>query len=695
MNTQENDKSAAIEALKREINQRRKRKRTPSLNHPISLEIDQGILSAWRTANNSPRHLKHALHHEAFREASEAILILDERLRVIDANYAAFEWTGLDEALLIGAPWEQLFEGQAPAIEPLGPSQQSSLNVLLKKTDAQAPLNVDVSTSRFTHNKSTRYVSIIHDVTIHDRVECALRLVAAGTAHATGESFFKECVKNLAQATGVKWAMATEFTDDSRDQARTFAVWEGDGFAKDFSYETSNTPCELVLDGHVCHFENYMKDLFPLEKELVEFDINSYRGTPLFNSKGEVLGHLAIYDHQPLEETPELVSIMQIFTARASAELERMYADRALERQRKDLAHQVKTRTAEIERALAEVESLKNRLAEENLFLRNEITRTHKFDEIVGSDPKLMKVLEDVSRVAATEATVLVTGESGTGKELIARAIHQHSDRSDKPIIQINCGAISPSLVESELFGHMKGAFTGATENRPGRFELAHGGTLFLDEVGELPLDIQVKLLRVLQEGTFQRVGGKDTIKVDVRIVAATNRTLENEVAKGSFREDLFYRLNTFPIHLPALRERASDIPPLAHYFLERIKKKTAKPIEGFSEQAIELLRTHTWPGNIRELKNVVERAVIISDGPLIQVRHEHLRSDHPECDSNVITKSPRTFDDIAEIERNLITDTLEATHWKIEGANGAAKRLACAPSTLRDRMKRYGIRKS
>ncbi|MCB1120495.1 MAG: sigma 54-interacting transcriptional regulator, partial [Verrucomicrobiae bacterium] len=607
------EKAVVVEALRREIQDRLSKQKKPE-TFPRESPIDQAMLAAWRTANQSTQHLKHALHHEAFREAGQAIVILNEYQRIIDANFAAFTWTGLDESQLIGLSWENLWANPVPGADAIADSGGAAFNLQIKRDEAEDPLDVDVSINRFSHNKSIRYVVIFHDVTKHNRVQTALRLVAAGTAASTGKKFFRKCVQYLAQAAGVKWAMATEFLNEERTEAHTFAVWEGDHFAEDFSYAIADTPCELVLDGHVCHFENYMKDLFPREKELVTYDINSYRGTPLFNSKGEVMGHLAIYDHAPLKETAEIAMLMQIFTARASAELERMQADRQLESHKELLEEEVRLRTEEIRNALAEVESLKDKLAAENLYLKEEIQTRHGFVDIVGNSPKLVTVLNALAKVAPTEATVLITGESGTGKELIARAIHQRSNRSSQPLIQVNCGAISATLVESELFGHVKGAFTGASRDRPGRFELAHNGTLFLDEVGELPLDIQVKLLRVLQEGKFERLGGTNSIEVNVRIVAATNRDLNREVAEGRFREDLYYRLNTFPLELPPLRERTADIPALAHHFLEQQKNTLNRSLTGFSDQAIKRLRAYAWPGNIRELKNVVERCVYRHD---------------------------------------------------------------------------------
>jgi formate hydrogenlyase transcriptional activator len=263
---------------------------------------------------------------------------------------------------------------------------------------------------------------------------------------------------------------------------------------------------------------------------------------------------------------------------------------------------------------------LKNRLQAENVYLQEEIRQEHNFEEMVGSSPALLAMLQKVELVAPTDASVLIYGETGTGKELVARALHNRSARKDRPLVKVNCGAISAGLVESELFGHVKGAFTGALERRVGRFELAHGGTIFLDEIGELPLETQVKLLRVLQEQEFEPVGSSRTVGVDVRIIAATNRDLEEAVGAGRFRSDLFYRLNVFPIRVPALRERRSDIPQLVMFFLSRFAKKLGKKIEAVPQGIMDLLNAYTWPGNIRELQNLVERAVVLSQGPVLKL---------------------------------------------------------------------------
>ena len=334
----------------------------------------------------------------------------------------------------------------------------------------------------------------------------------------------------------------------------------------------------------------------------------------------------------------------------------------------------------------AEVDQLKNRLRAENVYLQEEIKLEHNFDEIVGRSKKLKRVLRQVEQVAPTDATVLIQGETGTGKELIARAIHNLSRRKDRPLVKVNCGAISAGLVESELFGHEKGAFTGALQRRVGRFELADGGTLFLDEVGELPLDTQVKLLRALQEGEFERVGSSRPIQVDVRVIAATNRDLAEDVHKGSFRSDLFYRLNVLPLDLPPLRESKADIPLLVHFFVDHFGRKIGKTFQGVSQVTMERLTRYSWPGNVRELQNVIERAVILTPGPILSIDLPlDLRP------GGGFTVPAGTLD---EVERAYILHVLKETDWVVEGKRGAALILGLHPNTLRSRMQKLGIKR-
>jgi len=350
------------------------------------------------------------------------------------------------------------------------------------------------------------------------------------------------------------------------------------------------------------------------------------------------------------------------------------------------------------------MEREKARLEAQNTYLIEEIKETHNFEEIVGQSRALAEVIEKVRLVASTDSSVLILGETGTGKELVARAVHSNSERRNRPLVKVNCAALPVGLIESELFGHEKGAFTGAIDRRIGRFELAHGGTIFLDEIGDMPPDLQAKLLRVLQEHEFERLGGSNLIKVDVRVIAATNRDLLRSATEGTFRQDLYYRLNVFPIQLPPLRERREDIPPLVHYFIRRFSMKIGRKITRIQRETMERLVSYSWPGNVRELENVIERAVILSRGVELEVAPGVLpetavvapwqsrvpRAAQEEKHSEV--PSPLSID---QVERNHILEVLLQTNWRIEGSDGAAALLNLNPSTLRSRMKKLGVQRS
>jgi formate hydrogenlyase transcriptional activator len=410
---------------------------------------------------------------------------------------------------------------------------------------------------------------------------------------------------------------------------------------------------------YICNDLLKKDEWFPHEFKLAAVGIRAYTSIPLL-ARGKGIGVLVFSRRKPDPFTPEQMTIL-VDVSRAIA--------------------------VAVANALAneEIARLRDQLEAENVALRDQLSRVTKFEEIVGDSPSLRRALEAVEQVAATDATVLISGETGTGKELIARAIHQRSHRAKGPLVKFNCAAIPETLLASELFGHERGAFTGAIERRKGRFEQAHCGTLFLDEIGELPPELQVMLLRVLQEREFERLGGGDTIHVDVRIVAATNRDLMEDVRAGRFRSDLYYRLNVFPLRLPPLRERPEDIPFLAAHFAAKHGERFGRAINRIDRRSMKLLESHHWPGNVRELENVIERAIILSRGGVLRVDRDTLP--HPNLTGNMDER-------LRAQEREAIETALRASRGRISGPNGAARALGLAPSTLDLRIKSLGIDK-
>ena len=389
--------------------------------------------------------------------------------------------------------------------------------------------------------------------------------------------------------------------------------------------------------------------------------LQSFAGYPLV-FRNELVGVLGVFSR--LRFTTEAFQLLEVLASQASTAI----------------------KTA---RLFSDADRVTGRLAIENDYLQEEIRTERGFDEIVGESSAIQGVLQEVRQVGPTDSTVLLLGETGTGKERIADALHALSARRQRPMIRLSCGAIPAHLIESELFGHERGAFTGAQTRRIGRFELADKSTLFLDEVGELTSDAQLALLRVLQEQEFERVGGAETIHVDVRVVAATNRDLAQAVASGRFRQDLFYRLNVFPIRVPPLRERQEDVPLLVAHFLRHFAGKLAKPLRAVSDESMERLRRYSWPGNVRELQNVLERACVLARSPVVDIDDivERMASAGTgRLEQEVVT--------LHDAERAAIRRALEATRWRIGGPRGAAVRLAVNPSTLRSRMAQLGIQK-
>jgi PAS domain S-box-containing protein len=519
-------------------------------------------------------------------------------------------------------------------------------------------------------------IGLVFDVTDRHMAEETFRAIVVGTASATGNEFFPSLVKHMAVALRMRYAMITECSDG--ENAKALAYWKGDRFV-DLQFNVAGTPCEKVVRGEVCHYGEKLAELFPTDAPLARMRAESYLGVPMFDESDRVIGHIALFHDEPMPRDERAIDLIRIFASRAAAELKRQRAQ------------------TELQTALEEVQVLRRKLEAENVYLQEEIRKEHNFQEIVGNSPALLDVLRKVETLAPTDSTVLILGETGCGKELIARAIHNRSKRKDRPLVKVNCGAIPTGLVESELFGHMKGAFTGAVERRTGRFELADGGTLFLDEISELPLETQVKLLRVLQEHEFEPLGSSRTVRVNVRIIAASNRDLEKAVQEGRFRADLFYRLNVLPITLPSLRERHSDVPLLTAFFVDRFTRQLGKQITGISQESMDVLSRYTWPGNIRELQNVIERAVVLCTGRILRMGSDLLPiAGQPHDEAEVPLFGDKTSSGSLEnVERAHILQVLSDTRWVIEGPRGAAKILNLHPNTLRSRMKKLGIERS
>ncbi len=452
---------------------------------------------------------------------------------------------------------------------------------------------------------------------------------------------------------------------DSTDRARCLHLEASAGLYTNLNGEYRRIPLGALKIGKIAQGFGSMytndvlgDDRLPNKQWMKDNGLCSFAGYPL-KFRWELLGVIAMFGRRPLSE--EEFERLAVFANQAA----------------------IVIKNAQL---FTEVAQLKNRLEAENLYLREEIKLGHNFEEIVGESQSIKAVLRQIEQVAPTDSTVLIRGDTGTGKELLARAIHNLSPRRARSLVKVNCGAIPVNLVESELFGHEKGSFTGALQRRIGRFELADGGTIFLDEVGELPLDAQVKLLRVLQEREVERVGSGHSTKVNVRVIAATNRDLHAAVKTGSFRTDLLYRLNVFPIEVPSLSARATDIPLLVEYFLRKFSKKLGKEFNGMSNATMDRLTKYSWPGNIRELENVMERATILAKGPLLQIDASFLRMDP--------SPQPPVADTLEEVERAHILRLLHDTGWVVEGAEGAAIRLGLHPNTLRSRMQKLGIKK-
>ncbi|WP_035612223.1 sigma 54-interacting transcriptional regulator [Haloferula sp. BvORR071] len=623
----------------------------------------------------------------------------------------------------------------------------------------------------------------------------ALRLVIEGTVSETGTEFFRSLVKNLAAVMGTAGAWVTEYLPQTH-RLRAHAFWINGGYLEDYEHHIEGTPCEAVLrERKLVLFPDRMIELYPNEPDVRTLNVRSYMGVPLFDPDGSIIGHLAVLDTKPFPGEPRLVSLFEIFAARAAAECRRLRMEQQARAREEEISSlldsamdgivvldgnsrivranpaaerlsgysseqmlgqeakwflagesakllsgcvrelcesggrqlwmpsQLTVLRADSSRFPAEATLsrfdfrgtryftliLRNiderleaeqriaRLSSEAEYLRDMLAEETGINGLLGRSKPILELKAAIQQVAATDATVLINGETGTGKELVACAIHSSSPRKDRPLVRVNCAAIPGTLMESEFFGHEKGAFTGAVAKREGRFALADGGTIFLDELGELPLDLQAKLLRVLQEGEFEPLGSTKTRKVDVRVVAATNRDLAEMVAEGKFREDLYYRLNVFPLSVPPLRERGNDIAELASAFQERFGRRMGRKLAPLHPEDARRLAAHDWPGNIRELQNVIERAIILSPGTrpdLAKAMPAAATTKHivvqAEEEGGVLTAK-----EFEELERANLKRALNAASGKIAGNTGAAALLGVPASTFSSRLKALGIERA
>lgn len=459
------------------------------------------------------------------------------------------------------------------------------------------------------------------------------------------------------QAQEMQLSLAQETLDNLKD----LVLWTDEGGKIQFINQAA---LDLLEYTEAEMLQQHLRKIYRGKKKLSALADQKELEIEWINARGEILP--VEISHNTLAFGPK---VMHCFVAR-------------------DIRKQ-KKRLAELETAKAKVDHLSAKLKQENLVLREEVASRYNFKNIISESPSYKKVLFQAEQVAQTNATVLITGETGTGKELLARAIHAMSRRNEEVLVKVNCAALPENLIESELFGHVKGAFTTAIKDKVGRFEMADGGTLFLDEIGELKLDLQSKLLRALQEGEFERVGGTQTHSVDVRVIAATNRNLEEQVAAGKFREDLYYRLNVFPIHNPPLRERKEDIPVLVRHFVNKYSKQAGKNITRIGKQDLEELKRYPFPGNIRELENMIERAVILTRGKKINLR-ESIQKQAKSRTKN----GSSTFPSFEEIQRDHILKALEQTGWRISGPHGAGRLLKMNDRTLASKMRKLGIQR-
>ena len=638
--------------------------------------------------------------HKIFDHSNDAIFVLDPEVdEILDVNSKACSMLGYSREELLSMPITAIHPNEMPELLAFARSvfKKGSgwTNELTCLTKTGNTLPAEISASVIDISERTYMIALVRDITDRKRAEEALqrysedleRQVTERTAQ-LGRSEERQRVlleinnaiisnfdrRSLFHATAealrtiVPFDVAVIFLYDPHADMFRLVALENPSLPK----KILDVGAEVGREGsHVGWVFDRSKPLirrdleverqFAIEEKLAAAGVRSYLIVPLV-ARGRAIGTLNVGSREPDRYSATDAEFLREVAAQIALAIENMLA-------------------------YEEIAGLKARLEEENIYLQEEIKTDYNFEEIIGGSRTLKKMLKAVESVATTDTTALLLGETGTGKELVARAIHHLSPRKHRTLIKVNCAALPAGLIESELFGHEKGAFTGALSRKIGRFELADGGTIFLDEIGDLPLDLQAKLLRVLQEGEFERVGASHTIKVNVRVIAATNRDLEKALQEDRFRADLYYRLNVFPIGIPSLRERKEDIPVLVQYFVMKYGTKLGKRIETIPQKTMDALRAYPWPGNVRELENVIERALVLSQGPQLELG-EWLPKPR-------VTPTGARVPTLEELESEQIIKTLEMTGWRVSGEKGAAKLLGMKPTTLEARMKKLGIKRT
>jgi PAS domain S-box-containing protein len=610
----------------------------------------------------------------------EAVFWIDEDAKIWEVNNGAADLSGYSKEELRKM---QVFDINVTVDRSAWPAVWSRLkekkmvtfDAKFRRKDGSI-IDIEIVQNFMVYEGREYTCSIVRDIRQRKMEEELLRTVSERTAGVTGEDYFRELTKFITSSLNVRYSMVVECSHGDKTRLRMLSYVDRQEVQENIEYDVEGSPCEIVMEGKDFFCEKDLEKQFPREA-----GIQSWVAVPIFApSTGKVIGNIAAFDDRPMRREQNQTAILKIFAARAGAELERIEAQRELEKANNELA-----------RRYSEIESLKNQLQLENKYLQEEIKLTYNFEEIISRSKDFQKVLQKIQQVASTDATVLILGESGTGKELIARAVHNISNRSKRPLVKVNCATLPANLIESELFGHEKGAFTGALDRKIGRFELADGGSIFLDEIGELPVELQAKLLRVLQEGEFERLGNPKTMKVNVRVIAATNRNLQQAIEKKEFREDLYYRLNVFPIICPPLRDRKEDIPLLVKHFCQKHEGKIGRKITQVAPKVMEALMAYDWPGNIRELENIIERAMILSNGNSLELG-EWLPVEKVHSATN--GQSEARSSKLEDVEKAHIIEVLRKTGWKVSGEKGAAKILGLNATTLEARMKKMGIKR-